>query len=126
MITRFYADNYKCLVNFELKLREVTLLFGPHGSGKSSVLDVLFALRQLLTGVVKVHDGGIFPGSTLTRWQDHRTQIFELDLVLKGETYTYRLEVEHDAGGRRARVHLEQLRVEGKPLFLFKEGEVQP
>jgi len=38
MIKRLYVDNYKCLVNFDLKLDELSLLLGLNGSGKSSVL----------------------------------------------------------------------------------------
>jgi predicted ATPase len=50
MIKRLYIDNYKSLVNFELPLRELTLLLGPNGVGKTSVLDVVFAMRLLLSG----------------------------------------------------------------------------
>ena len=49
MIERLYVDNYKCLVNFELELEELTLLLGVNGTGKSSVLDVIVAVRKLLT-----------------------------------------------------------------------------
>ncbi len=41
MITRLYVDNYKCLVNFELRLDELTLLLGPNGVGKTSVLEAI-------------------------------------------------------------------------------------
>ncbi len=47
MIKRLYIDNYKCLVNFDLKLDELSLLLGPNGVGKSSVLDVVYALRLM-------------------------------------------------------------------------------
>jgi predicted ATPase len=46
MFTRLYVQNYKCLVNFDLPLREITLLVGPNGAGQSAVFDVVFALRQ--------------------------------------------------------------------------------
>ncbi len=36
MIKRLYVDNYKCLVNFELPLQDLTLLLGPNGVGKTS------------------------------------------------------------------------------------------
>ena len=68
MIKRLYVDNYRSLVNFELPLQELTLLMGPNGVGKTSVLDVMFALRQLLAGVAKVTDAES-SASTLTRWQ---------------------------------------------------------
>ena len=125
MIRRLYIDNFKCLVNFELNLQDLTLLVGPNGVGKTSVFDVVFALRQLLAGTAKVTDLGAFPTSTLTRWQKRNMQVFELDAVLEGIDYRYRLEVEHDPTNRRARVGLERLEMKGAPLFRFRQGEVQ-
>lgn len=126
MLKRLYVDNYRCLVNFQLEFQGLTLLMGPNGSGKSSVLDVLFALRQLLSGAGKVSDPGLFPARSLTRWQDRNLQIFGLTVLLEGEgETTYRLEVEHGSDGARARILLESLAVEHKPLFEFRRGEVQ-
>jgi predicted ATPase len=126
MLKRLYVDNYRCLVNFMLELQELTLLVGPNGSGKSSVLDVLFALRQLLSGAGKVTDPGLFPARSLTRWQDRNLQIFEVVVSLAGEPdATYRLEVEHDKESRSTRIILESLKVDSKPLFEFRRGEVQ-
>ncbi len=125
MLKRLYVDNYKCLVNFEARLSELTLLLGPNGSGKSSVLDVVFALRQLLAGVAKVTDAEIFPTRTLTRWQSRRSQVVELEVEIEGEELTYRLEVEHEPETRRARVKGERLMARGKPLFEFELGEVR-
>lgn len=126
MLKRMYADNYRCLVNFQIELRELTLLVGPNGSGKSSVLDLLFALRQLLSGLGKVSDPGFFPVRSLTRWQSRNAQVFELTVGLQDEAdSTYRLEVEHDRESRRARIILESLTIDQKPLFEFRRGEVQ-
>jgi predicted ATPase len=125
MLRKLYVDNYKCLVNFELPLQELSLLLGPNGVGKTSVLDVLFALRQLLGGVAKVTDPEAFPTRTLTRWQSRDLQVFELEVALDGDTFTYRLEVEHQRSTRRARILLERLTAEGKALFECTAGEVQ-
>jgi predicted ATPase len=38
---------------------------------------------------------------------------------------TYRLEVEHEKESRSARIILESLKVDSRPLFEFREGEVQ-
>ncbi|MFO1429573.1 MAG: ATP-binding protein [Candidatus Competibacteraceae bacterium] len=124
MIKRIYIDNYKGLVNFELRLQELTVLLGPNGVGKTSVLDVMFALRRLLSGEAKVMDKNIFPMSTLTRWQKRDTQTFELDLVLEEDELQYRLEVEHERTSRKARISLERLESKGNPLFVFEMGEV--
>ena len=125
MFKRLYVDNYKCLVNFELPLEELTLLLGPNGVGKTSVLDVIFALRQLLAGVAKVTDVDVFPTQTLTRWQSRNLQVFELGAELGDDALVYRLEVEHERSTRRARIMLEQLTANGRPLFRCEEGEVQ-
>lgn len=125
MIKRLYVDNYKCLVNFELPLQELSLLLGPSGVGKTSVLDIVHALRQLLSGDAKVTDRDIFPRRTLTRWQSRNLQLFEIDVVLQSETYRYRLEVEHEREKRTARIRSERLEVDGDSLFEFVLSEVQ-
>jgi predicted ATPase len=38
MLKRIYVDNFRCLVNFELKLDRVNLLLGRNGTGKTTVL----------------------------------------------------------------------------------------
>jgi predicted ATPase len=126
MLKRLYVDNYRCFVNFSVELRPLTLLVGRNGTGKSSVLEVLFALRQLLSGKGKVDDPDVFPARSLTRWQSRNLQIFELTVSLEGEgPATYRLEVEHEKEGRHARILLEALTIDQKPLFEFRSGEVQ-
>ena len=126
MLKRLYVDNYRCLVNFGVKFSELSLLLGPNGVGKTSVLDVMFALHELLCGTVKVTDAHVFPTRTLTRWQKRDIQAFEIDVALEDtDAMTYRLEVEHERATRRARIILERLTSHGKPLFEFVRGEVQ-
>ena len=126
MFKRIYIDNYKCLVNFELRLHELTLLVGRNGSGKTAVLDVVYALCRLLEGTSRVTDRDIFPPSSLTRWQERPIQVIEADLELDGIQFTYRLEVEHDRVERRARIANEDLSGNGGgPLFSFKGGDVR-
>ena len=125
MIKRLFVDNYKCLVNFELPLQELSLLLGPSGVGKTSVLDIVYALRQLLSGDARVTDRDVFPTRTLTRWQSRTLQVFEIDVVLQSETYRYRLEVEHEKVKRTSRIRSERLEVDGNSLFEFVLSEVQ-
>ena len=125
MIKRLYADNYRCFVNFELHLEEMSLLLGRNGAGKSSVLDIVFAVRELLSGRTPVTGVSAFPPSTLTRWQSRRVQAFELDVDLNDSTFVYRLEVEHDKVQQRARIQLERLTEQGDLLFNFEAGQVQ-
>ena len=61
MLQRLYVDNYRHLVNFELRLQELSLLLGRNGAGKTSVLDVVLAIRRLLNGTARVTDPDTFP-----------------------------------------------------------------
>jgi len=125
MLKRIYIDNYKCLVNFELRLQKLTLLVGQNGTGKTAVLDAVYALHRLLEGTPRVTDADIFPTSSLTRWQARDTQVFEAEVELDDDVFVYRLEVEHDRHENRARIGLESLTGNGGRLFDFRMGEVQ-
>ena len=125
MLQRLYVDNYKCLVNFELQLQELTLLLGPNGVGKTAVLDALYALRRLLSGEVKAADTTAFPNSTLTRWRESNSQVFEMRIQLDADRFDYRLELEHERATRNVRIGLEKLTVNAKPLFDCQLGQVQ-
>ena len=125
MIRRIYIDNYKSFVNFDLRLQDLTLLVGRNGSGKTAVLDVVYALRKLLDGTARVTDRDVFPPSSLTRWQERSLQTFRVEVELDGDAFEYRLEVEHDRRERRARITLETLSVREGPLFEFERGEVR-
>ena len=125
MFKRIYIHNYKCLVNFDLSLQKTVLLLGANGAGKTAVLDVMFGLRKLLAGEAKITDRIAFPPSTLTRWQTQRDQVFELEAEVGGESFVYRLEIEHQEGGQRARINKESLVGSGTTLFGFELGEVQ-
>lgn len=125
MFKRIYIDNYKSLVNFDLRLQEMTLLLGQNGTGKTAVLDVVYALRQLLEGTAKVTNRDVLPPSSLTRWQDRDVQSFGLEVELEGDAFHYRLEVEHDRRERRARIIRETLSKGDGLLFSFIGGDVQ-
>ncbi|MDE0131956.1 MAG: AAA family ATPase [bacterium] len=125
MIGRIYIHNYKCLVNFELMLQETVLLLGPNGAGKTAVLEVVYGLRRLLAGEIKITDPDAFHPSTLTRWQTLSDQVFELDAKVGEESFRYRLIIEHDPGGRLSIVTEESLRSNGTNLFSCIRGKVQ-
>lgn len=87
MLQRLYVDNYKCLVNFELRLQESTLLLGRNGVGKTAALDIVYALRRLLSGDAKITDDMAFPTRTLTRWQQRDLQVFEMRIHLAPDSF---------------------------------------
>ena len=125
MLTRLYADNYKCFVNFEMRFGDATLLLGTNGAGKSSVLDVVYRLKQLLVGGRPVGDFEAFPASTRTRWGGRSLQTIALDVELDGERFEYKLEVQHEGDTGRARVRLESLTANGGALFRCSLGDAQ-
>jgi len=122
MITRVYADNFRCLVNFELPLERLQLLMGMNGSGKSSVFDVLAKLQALLRGGL-VAD--VFAPEDLTEWMTSPLQTFELAVQGNGGQYEYRLVIEHDRGRGLQRIKEERLRYDGRELFAFRLVDVQ-
>lgn len=125
MFKRLYVDNYKCLVNFDLAFQELTLLLGRNGTGKTSVLDIIYALRLLLSGTHRIAEPEIFPSRTLTAWQTRTLQVFEVEAELPGDTLVYRLQIEHDTKNHQLRISNESLSDrDGRPLFEFKVGEV--
>jgi predicted ATPase len=123
MLTRLYVNNFRCLVNFELKLGRLNLLVGENGSGKTSVFDVLHRLRLFLSGDSKVDVA--FPSRDLTRWQTAGMQRFEIELALGSDSYVYLLLIEHDTDRRIMRVKEERLTLGGRSLFEFKDGNAR-
>lgn len=121
MIHRLYADNYKCLVNFEYVMKPIQLLCGSNGSGKSSVFEVVSSLRSFLVDGLTTSQ--VFDATTLTRWDTRQTQTFELDIEGNDGSYRYRLEVEHEPGTKRSRIQQETLTFDGKPLFSSTLGD---
>ena len=115
MLTRISVDNYKCLVDFHLRLGREHLFLGPNGSGKSTVFEVLSALHRLHRAEARVDE--LFPTSTLTRWHKRLTQTFELEALLEGSRYRYRLELSHDNDAGRGELHEEYLFVGDVPLY---------
>lgn len=123
MLERLYADNFRCLVNFECRFGSKQLILGPNGGGKTSLFHVLATLRDFC--VHGVPPDNLFLGVTKTRWQDVPEQTFELDVSGNDGVYTFRLVL--DSWGKpsaRPRVVKEEVFYSGKPIFRFAQGDV--
>ena len=117
MIRRFYADNFRCLVNFELELDELNVFLGANGTGKSSVFDVLWKIQRLVCRGRKVDE--VFPQRDLSKlYADDEDgtvrQTFETDVGIEGCFYRYRLVIGHDVQRRRMRIEEEVLTCDGE------------
>lgn len=121
MLTRLYATNYRCLVNFEFKLNAKQLIIGRNGAGKTTVFDVVALLRDVaVRGLpLETHLGG----KTRTRWQSLAEQRFEVDVRGNGGEYRYTLVVHDHGSPPRPSVKVETLEFAGKPLFRFFDGK---
>jgi predicted ATPase len=141
MLTRLYATNYRCLVNFEFKPNAKQLIIGRNGTGKSTVFDVLAMLRDFAVRGQPCQDS--LGGKTRTGWQDVAEQTFELDVRGNGGDYRYALIVDEsrtsttnstsargvinraaDSRPPGLRVKQETLDFDGKPLFRFEKGKL--
>ena len=119
MITRLYANNFRCLVAFEAKFDSFGVLCGPNGAGKSSVFDALRLLRNLGTGDALLGGTGEQDISRLefTEWLDSPVQEFELSLSMGGHAFEYVLHIEQRADFEKPRVIHEKALCDGQPLF---------
>lgn len=119
MLRKLHVNNYRCLRDFTLELDQVTLLLGYNGSGKSSVFDVLAAVRGLVTLGRRVSEA--FPGTTLATGPDRDQQV-EMTLVSPMGELSYRLEIEHRSPGARIRSEVVRV-VDGAELLNAGRGE---
>ena len=88
MLTRLRIENFRCFDEVELFPADLTLLIGRNGSGKSTVLDVLASLREIVVLGKPVEE---------VLWGSARTEggtVFEIELSLGGRELAYRLEID--------------------------------
>jgi predicted ATPase len=123
MLKRLYANNYRCLVNFEMNFDKLSLLVGPNGGGKSTLFDLLYGIRHLIIDNAKIAE--VFPPEDLTAWVNKTEQSFEFDVQGDDGLFSYKLVISHNPDIKKQRIEIEHLLFNSKPLFEFKQGEVQ-
>ncbi len=119
MLTRLYANNFRCLVAFEARFDSFCLLCGPNGSGKSSVFDAINLLRDLATGESVLGGAGDrdIPSLELTGWLDSKVQEFEIDFQAEGHKLGYLIHLEQVTPELKPRVIREQSTCDGRLLY---------
>jgi len=119
MITRLYANNFRCLVAFETKFDSFGVLCGPNGAGKSSVFDAVRMLRNLGTGDAMLGGTGEqdVPRLEFTKWLDSTVQEFELELSIDEHQFEYVLHIEQTADFEKPRIIQERALCDRQTLF---------
>ena len=119
MITRLYANNFRCLVAFEAAFDSFGVLCGPNGAGKSSVFDALRLLRNLGTGNGVLGGNGEedVPGLEFTEWLDSSVQEYELSFAIDAHKFEYVIHIEQKADFEKPRIIHEKVLCDGSSLF---------
>lgn len=127
MLTRLYAHNFRCFLNFELRPGSTGLLIGYNGSGKTSVFDVLAAIQDLLVHNQEAVEA--FPADTLTKLEESARQRFELDFASEVGLLRYTLVLDHRPEYETCVIASESVVVQSangeEPLYSFERGEVR-
>ena len=137
MITRLYANNFRCLVAFKAEFDSFGVLCGPNGSGKSSVFDALRLICNLGTGdgILGGNRDQDVPHLEFTNWQkgtahESTSQEFELGVTAQGHAFEYSIQIEQKADFEKPRFVKERATCDGKVLFerdmdgvRFKRGD---
>ena len=119
MITRLYANNFRCLVAFKAEFDSFGVLCGPNGAGKSSVFDALRLIRNLATGdgLLGGESDPDVPHLEFTNWQKSTIQEFELGVTSEGHAFEYVIHIEQKADFEKPRIVKERATCDKKSLF---------
>ncbi|MDE0037356.1 MAG: AAA family ATPase [Gammaproteobacteria bacterium] len=123
MLKRLYADNFRCLENFEIRFGESNLLLGRNGTGKTSVFDVLRKIQDLVVRGLKVDQ--VFPAYDLSANHLRNEQRFEIDTQSEDDSYSYVLVIEHTVARDKMKVLHEALKHNEHPVFEFNDGDAR-
>ena len=123
MLSRLYVDNFRCLENFELNLDQTNVFLGRNGTGKTSVLNVLRNIQNMVVRGSKVD--AVFPARDISQYGQRDEQRFEIETRIDEELYRYSLTVQHNLSRDKMRVWQETLEHDGNPIFEFRNGDAQ-
>jgi len=122
MLTRFYANNYRTLVAFDMKFDSMAVFCGANGSGKSSMFDAIRFVRDLATGRCSLgaindeRSKSIITTLDFTSWMKSTNQEFEIELELDGRKFVYIIHLEQ-AVSREPRIIKETAHCDGNELY---------
>ena len=121
MLTRFYANNYRTLVAFDIRFDSMAVFCGANGSGKSSMFEAIQFVRDLATGNCFLGDLGsrtpnVVSKLDFTFWMKSDMQEFEVEFDINGQQLEYLIHLEQTASFE-PRITKEIARCDGKELY---------
>lgn len=124
MLQRLYVHNFRCLENFELKIKTMpsALLIGKNGAGKSTIATALEIFQRIGCGINRVRQ--LIEPKDFARGRADVPMRFEIEVLLANNVYHYILALELPENFKELRVLEEQLLVAGKPIYSRKEAQV--
>ena len=117
MLQRLYVNNFRCLENFELNLKDLpsALLIGKNGTGKSTIAAALMLLQRVGRGINKV--GDLIQPKDFAQGRSNVPIRFELEVLLNNKLFKYVLALELPPKFRELRIHEEQLTIADQPVY---------
>ena len=123
-ITRLFIDNYKCFVGFDFKPQAIQPMFGLNGTGKSTLFEVLAALKRLVVDGEQVD--ACFPESIWPRWKLPLLPTLQVTLEIGDEElprqFRYELKLVVDRKTTKTKIQSEVLAAHfhETPLYAFQ------
>jgi len=133
MLQRLYVNNFRCLENFELTMKEMSsaLLIGKNGVGKSTIAKALEILQSIARGTNRLRDLAKEPRLIGTKDFAHGKRDvpirLEIEVLLDNKLYKYVLALdlpENLENFKELRVFEEQFLVAGNPIYSRKAAQV--
>jgi len=130
MLQRLYVNNFRCLENFELTMKEMSsaLLIGRNGTGKSTIAKALEILQAIARGTNRLRDLAKEPRLLGTKDFAHGKRDvpirLEIEVLLDNKLYKYVLALDLPENFKELRVFDEQFLVAGNPIYSRKAAQV--
>ena len=129
MLQRLYVNNYRCLENFELDLKDMpsALLIGKNGAGKSTIASVFEIFQSIGRGINRMRDLDKLNLISVKDFSPNKSNVpirLEIEVLLDKKLYKYVLALDLPENFKELRIFEEQLFVNGDEIYSRKEAEV--
>ena len=122
MLTRLYIDNFRCFEQFEFRPEKAQLILGRNGAGKSSAIEALQFIKDLITEFQPISAGWYWKNRC--RWTERERIVFEIDTDDGSEPTRYRVVIGPTGVDEQIIILHESLSVAERLLFMFEGGVV--